>query len=147
MIIVSACLLGENCKYDGKNNKNETVIKYLKDKSYIAVCPEMLGGLPCPRTPAEIKDGRVYFKDGTDVTEAFLLGAKEVTDLIDQYEITEAILKEGSPSCGSNSIYDGTFSGTKINGQGITTDALLKFGIKVKSEKELLSEGIFDEEK
>lgn len=147
MIIVSACLLGENCKYDGKNNKNEAVIKYLKDKSYIAVCPEMLGGLPCPRTPAEIKDGRVYFKDGTDVTDAFLSGANEVAEIVDQYEITEAILKEGSPSCGTSSIYDGTFTGTKVKGKGITADALSKLGIKLINEKELLTEGIIDEEK
>ncbi len=137
MIIVSACLLGENCKYDGKNNKNEAVIKYLKDKSYIAVCPEILGGLQCPRIPSEIKGNRVYFKDGTDVTEAFLSGANEVAELVDQYEITEAILKEGSPSCGSSNVYDGTFSGTKIEGQGITARALSKLCIKIRNEKEI----------
>lgn len=144
MIIVSACLLGENCKYDGKNNLNKAVIEYLKDKSYIAVCPEMLGGLPCPRTPSEIRNGKVYFKDGTDVTEAFLRGADEVLSLLEQYEITEAILKEGSPSCGSKNVYDGTFTGAKIKGQGITAKALSERGIKIRNESEI-PEGVVSE--
>lgn len=140
MILVSACLLGENCKYNGGNNKNEKVIDYLKDKSYIAVCPELLGGLSCPRTPSEIKDGKVCFKDGTEVTKEFKLGAEKVVELVKEYDIEEAILKDGSPSCGSKLIYDGTFNGKKIKGMGITAKALKKFKILIRTEDDFKNE-------
>ncbi|MBQ2966791.1 MAG: DUF523 domain-containing protein [Clostridia bacterium] len=140
MILVSACLLGEKCKYNGSDNKNDAVIQFLKGKRYVAVCPEMMGGLPAPRLPSEIVDKKVIQKDGTDVTAFFEAGAKQVADMAEKYNVKLAILKANSPSCGAGSIYDGTFSGTLIAGNGITAEKLLKMGIAVKTEKELEKE-------
>ncbi|MGL6106722.1 DUF523 domain-containing protein [Romboutsia sp.] len=147
MILVSACLLGINCKYNGEHNKSDKVIEYLKDKEYIIVCPEQLGGLSTPRRPSEITsvDGyevingnsNVISNEGIDVTENFKKGAKESLKIANLYQCTEAILKESSPSCGSNYIYDGTFSGNKIPGVGVTTALLRLNNIKVISEKEI----------
>ena len=141
MILVSACLLGINCKYNGENNKNENVINYLKDKQYIIACPEQLGGLSTPRNPSEIikldKDKLVKSNKGLDVTYNFIKGANECLAIAKMYGCKEAILKEGSPSCGSNYIYDGTFSGKKILGQGITTSLLRKHGLTVISENDV----------
>jgi uncharacterized protein YbbK (DUF523 family) len=147
MILVSACLLGINCKYNGDNNKNEKVLNYLKDKEFVIICPEQLGGLSTPRFPSEITsndgkcviDGTSFLKNnqGIDVTENFLKGAYESLKIAQIYNIKEAILKEGSPSCGSNFIYDGTFKGVKKNGVGVTTALFMKNNIKVISEKEL----------
>lgn len=137
MILVSACLIGINCKYSGDNNENDKVKKYLKDKEFTLVCPEQLGGLSTPRPPAEIVGKRVMTNQNEDVTENFIRGAKETLKIARLYVCSEAILKEGSPSCGCNLIYDGTFSGNKISGEGITADLLKKEGIKVRSEKEL----------
>lgn len=140
MILVSACLLGENCKYNGGNNENACVKAYLKDKEYKMICPETMGGLKSPRLPAEIQNGKVFLKDGTDVTEHFLQGAETVCRIAESCGADCAILKEGSPSCGCNLVYDGTFSGRKISGQGIAAKALLNMGISVKSEQDLEKE-------
>ncbi|MGX9755007.1 DUF523 domain-containing protein [Clostridioides difficile] len=138
MILVSACLIGINCKYSGDNNENEKVKEYLRGKEFTLVCPEQLGGLSTPRPPAEIVDGRVITKDDNkDVTENFVRGAEETLKIARLYVCSEAILKEGSPSCGCNLIYDGSFSGKKIPGKGITAKLLEEEGIKVKSEKDL----------
>ncbi|RDY24132.1 DUF523 domain-containing protein [Romboutsia maritimum] len=147
MILVSACLLGINCKYNGDNNNSDKVREYLKDKQYIVVCPEQLGGLTTPRNPSEIEklDGNAVLKDRSrvmtneniDTTEQFLRGANETLKIAQLYGCREAILKESSPSCGSNCIHDGTFSGRKISGVGVTTALLKSKGIKVISEKEL----------
>lgn len=138
MILVSACLIGINCKYSGDNNENEKVKEYLRSKEFTLVCPEQLGGLSTPRPPAEIVDGRVITKeDNKDVTENFVRGAEETLKIAKLYVCSEAILKEGSPSCGCNLIYDGSFSGKKIPGKGITAKLLEEEGIKVKSEKDL----------
>lgn len=147
MILVSACLLGINCKYNGDNNKNIKVIDYLKDKDFILVCPEQLGGLSTPRYPSEITniDGYSVLKGESfvlnnknkDVTDYFLKGAHETLKIAKIYNSKEAILKEGSPSCGCNFIYDGTFTGTKRFGNGVTAALLKSNGIKVISEKEL----------
>lgn len=138
MILVSACLIGINCKYSGDNNENEKVKEYLKGKEFTLVCPEQLGGLSTPRPPAEIVGGRVITKeDNKDVTENFVRGAEETLKIAKLYVCSEAILKEGSPSCGCNLIYDGSFSGKKIPGKGITAKLLEEEGIKVKSEKDL----------
>lgn len=147
MILVSACLLGINCKYNGDNNKNEKVMEYLKDKQFVLVCPEQLGGLSTPRIPSEIEklDGNAVLKNktkvinnqGHDVTANYLSGANETLKIAQLYGCREAILKESSPSCGSNCIYDGNFSGSKISGVGVTTALLKSKGIKVISEKEL----------
>lgn len=138
MILVSACLIGINCKYSGDNNENGKVKEYLRGKEFTLVCPEQLGGLSTPRSPAEIVDGRVITKeDNKDVTENFVRGAEETLKIARLYVCSEAILKEGSPSCGCNLIYDGSFSGKKISGKGITAKLLEEEGIKVKSEKDL----------
>ena len=137
MKLVSACLLGVNCKYDGGNNRNEKVISLLKDEILIPVCPEQLGGLPTPRVPSEIKGDRVYSIEGKDLTENFIKGAKETLRIAKLYGVKEAIFKDGSPSCGVNYVYDGTFKGKKIKGKGITVRLLEKEGIKVISEKDI----------
>ena len=147
MILVSACLLGINCKYDGENNKNDAVINHLKDKRYIIACPEQLGGMSTPRDPSEIisLDGNavingqsnVMDNKGTDVTQRFLKGANETLKIAKIYNCNKAILKEGSPSCGSNYIYDGTFCANKVDGVGVTTALLLQNGIQVISEKQI----------
>ena len=138
MVIVSACLLGINTKYNGNSNINEGVIA-LKDKFIlIPVCPEQLGGLTTPRIPAEIqKNGSVHNKNGEDVTENFLRGANETLKLARLFNIKYALLKDGSPSCGVHFIYDGTFSGKKIRSKGVTARLLMNNGIKVFSENDI----------
>ena len=137
MKLCSACLLGIKCRYDGKSARNRKVIMLLKAETLIPVCPEQLGGLPTPREPAEIRGKRVVTRSGKDVTENFKRGAKEVLKIAQLYGIKEAIMKQGSPSCGCGEIYDGTFSSKTIKGDGVTTALLKKNGIKVISEKEL----------
>ncbi len=137
MILVSACLLGSNCKYSGGNNKNEAVCRFLEEREHVLFCPEQAGGLPTPRLPSEIRNGGVYARDGADVTAQFQKGAADALALCREKGITEAILKEGSPSCGCHLVYDGTFSGTKISGQGITAALLSAAGIRVFSENDI----------
>jgi len=134
-ILISACLLGINCKYDGTSNKNEKILKLAKDFILIPVCPEILGGLPIPREPAEQKGKRVITKSGEDATKYFERGAKEVLKICKILKIKKAILKQKSPSCGCGKIYDGTFSGKLIKGEGATTKLLKKNKIKVFTEE------------
>lgn len=137
MILVSACLVGINCKYSGENNDAESVHQFLEGQVYVPVCPEQLGGLPTPRPTCEIVGAQVMDENGLDCTASFVKGAEEVLKIAELLNVKKAILKEGSPSCGCNLIYDGTFSGVKINGEGITAKLLKKHGIPVMSEKEL----------
>jgi len=137
MKLCSACLLGIKCRYDGKSARNRKVIMLLKAETLIPVCPEQLGGLPTPREPAEIRGERVFTRSGKDVTENLKRGAKEVLKIAKLYGIKEAIMKQGSPSCGSGRIYDGTFSGKTIKGDGITAAMLKENGIKVITEEDL----------
>ena len=130
-IIVSACLLGKNCKYNGGNNYNEAIVEFLKDKEVIAVCPEVMGGLPTPRKPSEIVHGVVTNTEGVSVDNEFRQGAKVAMDLIKDEEIECAILQSRSPSCGTKQIYDGTFSKRLIEGQGIFAEELAKKEIKL----------------
>lgn len=118
-ILVSACLLGVNCKYNGKNNENENVKKLAEEYELIPICPEQLGGLPTPRVPSEIveidgisnnKERKVINKEGIDVTETFIKGAEETLKIAKLYNIKKAILKSKSPSCGNRKVYDGSFS-------------------------------------
>ena len=134
MIIVSACLAGYRCRYDGKIVPDEEIVALIKSGGAIPVCPEMMGGLPCPRVPAErTEDGlRVVTREGKDVTEAFTSGAKEALRMAKLYGCEKAILKAKSPSCGCGQIYDGTFSGTLIEGDGVTADLFRKNGIAVQ---------------
>ncbi len=142
MYIISACLLGANCKYNGGNNLSELVIDLVKGHNYIAVCPEVAGGCSVPRSPCEIRDGRVYNKEGEDLTGKFQEGAAKVLaeagTLAEEYgeDIELAILRFGSPSCGCGRIYDGTFTHTLVDGDGIFTELLKKNGIKTITEEE-----------
>ncbi|MFQ9115033.1 DUF523 domain-containing protein [uncultured Eubacterium sp.] len=130
-IIVSACLLGKNCKYNGGNNYNEAIVEFLKDKEVIAVCPEVMGGLPTPRKPSEIVHDVVTNTEGVSVDNEFRQGAKVAMALIKDEEIECAILQSRSPSCGTKQIYDGTFSKRLIEGQGIFAEQLAKKEIKL----------------
>lgn len=134
-VMVSACLLGVNCKYNGGNNNNEELLKLLKNKNVIPICPEIYGGLPTPRIPSEIKNGKVINKSNIDVTMQFEKGASETLKLAQKLNVKIAYLKQNSPSCGLGSIYDGTFSGNKIPGDGVTAKLLKENGIKIISVK------------
>ena len=123
-VLVSACLLGLNCKYNGKNNYNIIIEEMLKDYNIIPICPEIMGGLPTPRNQSEIKNDKVITIDGKNVTENFNKGANEVLFLAKKYNIKKAFLKSKSPSCGNGKIYDGTFTNTLVNGFGITAKLL-----------------------
>jgi uncharacterized protein YbbK (DUF523 family) len=130
-VLVSACLLGEDCKYDGGNNYNEQVVAFLKagDHHAVPVCPEVMGGLPTPRVPAEIADGIVTTRDGRDVDAAFRHGAAEALRVAQEHGVQLAILQPRSPSCGVKSVYDGTFSGNVIPGMGVCAALLREHGI------------------
>ena len=130
-ILVSACLMGVNCKYNGGNNYDPKVAEFLKDYEIVLICPEVMGGLPTPRVPSEIKDGRVVNKDGKDVTDFFVTGAEETLFLAKKYNIKKALLKTKSPSCGNGKIYDGTFKDTLTKGDGITAKLLKENGIEI----------------
>lgn len=129
---VSACLLGVSCKYNGKANLDYKVVNYLSGKEAILICPEVMGGLGTPRIPSEInQDGRILNKDNLDVTNNFDLGKRLSLEKLLVNQCNQVILKDGSPSCGYKTIYDGLFSNTKVSGQGITTKFLLQHNIKV----------------
>ena len=133
-IIVSACLLGENCKYNGGNNKNEAVIKLSEYFELIPVCPECFGGLPIPRVPSERRGERVFSKDGENLTEQFITGAEHTLYIAKEKNCPAAVLKERSPSCGFGKIYDGSFSGTLVDGNGVAAQLLYDNEIAVFGE-------------
>lgn len=133
-ILVSTCLLGVPCRYDGKETLHQGVCSLAENHFLVPICPEQLGGLPTPRQPAEILHDRVATKDGVDVTHAFVKGAALAVFLAHRLGCTHAILKQNSPSCGSGQIYDGTFSGRRIDGEGITAKALKTAGVAVFDE-------------
>lgn len=137
-VLVSACLVGNNCKYNGKNNKNEKIIEYLKDKEVILVCPEVMGGMDTPRLKSEIvvneKELKVVNEKGGDVTFYFVKGAEIALKRALANNVKVAILKEKSPSCGVSKIYNGEFNGTIVDGSGVFTRLLLENGIKVLTE-------------
>lgn len=134
-LLISACLCGENCRYDGKNNLIVQIDELRKKYNLIIVCPEVLGGLSTPRVPAEIIGGKVINKIGKDVTYEFELGAKKSLELAKKYNCKIALLKDKSPSCGSKKIYDGTHRGKLINGRGFTAKILLENNIKIYGEE------------
>lgn len=138
--LISACLLGVNCKYSGGNNRlPDSQLMRLKERyELIPVCPESYGGLSCPRLPAERVGDRVLSKDGSDVTYQFTHGAEATLTIAEALGAQLAILKENSPSCGSGKIYDGTFSGTLVDGDGVAAQLLKAHGICVIGENELL---------
>lgn len=130
-ILVSACLLGKNCKYNGGNNLNQGVLDFIEGHEVIGVCPEQLGGLSTPRLPAEIVAGLVTNKEGVSVDNEFRKGAQEALAVALENKVDLAILQSRSPSCGVKEIYDGSFSGKKIKGQGVFAKLLSARGIKV----------------
>lgn len=139
-ILVSSCLLGQLVRYDGKSNllSHPALIKWHKQGRLVAFCPEVAAGLPTPREPAEISRQRVITRSGQDVTEPFTNGAQLALAKCQMFSITYALLKENSPSCGSNFIYDGSHSGIKMAGQGLTAALLRKYGIAVFSETQIV---------
>jgi uncharacterized protein YbbK (DUF523 family) len=144
-ILVSACLLGENCRYDGSSKANEQVIELSKNYNMLGICPEVLGGLPTPRPPSEIIDGDganvldktakvTQIETGNDVTDFFFHGSQKVLEIAETNSAKIAILKERSPSCGVNQIYR---NGELVYGMGVTTAALMRKGIKIYSEERI----------
>lgn len=136
-VLISACLIGDNTKYDGKNNYTSEVEKLFPLCDLVVVCPEVMGGLPTPRQPCEITGGKVYNRKGKDVTRCFESGAGLVLHIARENGVRFAVLKENSPSCGHRKIYDGTFSSRLIDGKGITASLLEKNGIRIFSEHEI----------
>lgn len=136
-ILISSCLLGVGCRYDGKNKENPEVLRLRERYNLIPFCPEIYGGLPTPRVPSERIGDRVMMQDGRDVTANYRKGAEEALRLCRIYGIKTALLKERSPSCGKGEIYDGTFSGTLTERDGVTAELLMANGIQVLGESEI----------
>ena len=136
-VLVSACLLGENCKYNGGNNFCPKVAAFLVGHEVIPVCPELEAGLGCPRVPMEIVNGRLVNRDGVLVDDAVRAAIEAILQRIDGKEIQCAVLKSRSPTCGVRQVYDGTFTGTLINGAGVLTQALIRSGIQVIDSEEV----------
>ena len=130
-ILVSACLLGENCKYNGGNNYNGAVAEFVRDKEVLPICPEMLAGMGCPRTPIEIVDGVLMDRDGRNVDAAMRAAVEMAMKQIYSEEIQCAVLQSRSPTCGVNQVYDGSFTGKLIPGTGIFAQALKDAGYRV----------------
>lgn len=140
-ILVSACLIGVNCKWNGENNLQEKLLELAKTCHVILVCPEQLGGLATPRNPAEvvtINPIKVMDQSGNDVTLSYIKGSKEVLRLVELFSIKKAILKARSPSCGNQEIYDGTFTKSLVPGEGVTAKLLKEHGVEVMNEVEYL---------
>lgn len=148
MILISACLCGVNCKYNGENNVHSEFLDLLKQGKLLPVCPEQLGGLPTPRAACEIWGGsgkevlagqaQVIDREKEDLSACFIKGAQETLELARQAGIREAILQRRSPSCGCSKIYDGTFSGRLVDGDGVTSALLKEHGIKVWNDEDFL---------
>jgi uncharacterized protein YbbK (DUF523 family) len=157
MLLVSRCLIGDKCRYNGEGKPNQAVIDFLNDlqigRDYVLICPESSGGLPIPRKAGEIENGsaqavwngfaKVLNPDGDDYTAGFLKGARIACEIARKTNATAALLKEKSPSCGVRFVHDGSFSGSLLPGMGITSLALSKLGIRIFSEKELAELKIF----
>ena len=135
-ILVSACLLGRNCKYDGGNNFRQNVVDFLRGHEVVEVCPEVMAGRSIPRKPIELLNGKFIEEDGTDVDAQVRRGVQDALEIARAEKIDLAILKSRSPTCGVRQIYDGTFSGKLIPGKGITTKKLESLGVKVINEDE-----------
>ena len=136
-ILISACLLGVACRYDGKEGRELDISQLRERYNFIPVCPEIYGGLPTPRTPSERVGERVLVRDGRDVTENYMRGAREAYRLCEKFNCKMAILKARSPSCGKGEIYDGSFEGRLIAGNGVTAEYLISRGIRVLCEDEI----------
>ncbi len=137
MILVSACLAGVKCRYDGNDNANKKVIEMVRKGIAVPICPEQLGGLQTPRIPAEIYEDKVINKKGENVTSQFKKGAKETLRIAELTNCHKAILKQSSPSCGYGKIYDGSHTGRIIEGSGLTAKLLAQKGIIILTEEDL----------
>lgn len=135
--VVSACLLGENCKYSGGNNYNAAVVEYVKGREVIALCPEMMAGMGCPRTPIEIVEGVLTDRDGNNVDAAMREAVARALEMLREEDIGCAVLQSRSPTCGVNQVYDGSFSGKLIAGSGIFAQALKDAGYWVLDAEDL----------
>lgn len=130
-IIVSACLLGKNCKYNGGNNYNAAVAEFVKGKEVLAICPELMVGMGCPRTPIEIVNGVLMDRNGNNVDVSMREAVAQAIEMIRKEDIQCAILQSRSPTCGVNQIYDGSFSGKLIAGSGILAQELKRAGYRI----------------
>ena len=135
--MVSACLAGENCKYNGGNNRNKKVEALFNGNRIIPICPEVMGGLPTPRVPSEIVHGIVMNKDGVNVDREYRCGAEMALKIAEREQPDLVILQSRSPSCGVKQRYDGTFTGTLIDGPGLTAELLMRHGFRVVDVEDL----------
>ena len=136
-IMVSACLVGENCKYNGGNNRNEKILQLMAEHEVITVCQEQMGGLPTPRVPSEIKDEVVTAKDGRIVDKEFRAGAAKCLEIALREKPDLIVLQSRSPSCGVKQRYDGTFTGTLVDAAGVTSQLLMKLGFRCVDVEDL----------
>ena len=141
-IMVSACLLGERCKYNGGSNENPELIRMLSGHTVIPVCPEVLGGLPVPRIPAEIVNGVVMNREGVSVDTEFRKGAERALEIAEEEQPDLIILQPRSPSCGVKEIYDGSFSGKRIPGRGVFAEMAVRRGFRVEDAEDILQKGL-----
>jgi uncharacterized protein YbbK (DUF523 family) len=137
MILVSACLAGIPCRYDGRSNLVPEIRQLVEEGKAVTACPEVLGGLPTPRIPSERLGNKVINRAGDDVTEAFLSGAEKALEIAREHGCETAVLKARSPSCGHGEIYDGSFTGRRIPGSGVAAEALAAMGVAVYSESDV----------
>ena len=143
-VLVSACLLGERCKYNGGSNESQKLKELLAGHKVVMVCPEVMGGLLTPRVPVELRDGAAINRDGVNVDQAFRMGAQKALECAQREKISLAVLQSRSPSCGVGRIYDGSFSGRLIEGNGIFAERLLQEGFCVKDIREVEENGLGD---
>lgn len=141
-ILVSACLLGRNCKYNGGNNYDEKVASFLEGKEVIPVCPEVMAGLGVPRTPIEIVDGVLMDREGNCVDQALRGAVRRILDQLGEEDVTCAVLKSRSPTCGVRQVYDGSFSGILVKGAGVLAQGLMDAGYRVIDSEELSVESM-----
>ena len=136
-ILVSACLLGENCKYNGGNNYCQKVVDLVQGREVIRICPEVMAGMPIPRVPMEIRDGVVVDRQGNVTDGALRQAVAKILEQLKEEDIEYAVLKARSPTCGVHRIYDGTFTGTLVDGAGVLAQALMDAGYRVMDEEDL----------
>lgn len=136
-VVVSACLLGENCKYNGGNNESSAVLEYLRGKDVVPVCPEVLAGLGTPRVPIEISGERVVTREGKDVTAALKGAVADILAQLSGEDVECVILKSRSPTCGVRQVYDGSFTGKLVDGMGVLARALKEAGYRVMDSEDI----------
>ena len=143
-IMVSACLVGENCKYNGGNNQNEKVLQLISEHEVITVCPEQMGGLPTPRVPSEVKEGIVTARDGRNVDREFRTGAAKCLEIALREQPDLIVMQSRSPSCGVKQRYDGSFTGKLVDAPGVTAELLMENGFRCVDVEDLSDYLTFD---